>query len=51
MGVVDGAVDLLTADPDLTVIVVGLLVLVFGGYFFLRRILVNSMREYQRGKR
>jgi hypothetical protein len=50
MGLVDDAVDLLTADPTLTVILATLLLLVFGGYFFLRRIVVSSVQGYQEGR-
>jgi hypothetical protein len=49
--VVDTLVEAITADPILTVIVATLLGLVFGGYFFLRRILVASMQGYEQGKR
>ncbi len=41
----------LTSDPTLTAIVGTLLVLVFGGYFFLRRILVDAKRGYEEGRR
>jgi LPXTG-motif cell wall-anchored protein len=50
MGLVDDVIDLLTADPSLTVILAGLLLLVFGGYFFLRRLLVESVQSYQEGR-
>ena|GEM_PF-2480476 len=50
MSLVDTVVNLLTADPSLTVILAGLLLLVFGGYFFLRRLLVKSARSYREGR-
>ena len=43
--------DIFADDPILTAIVLTLLALVFGGYFFLRRIVVASQRGYQEGKR
>lgn len=49
--VVDRLVDALTGNPILTAIVVTLLVLIFGGYFFLRRIVVDARRGYQEGRR
>jgi hypothetical protein len=51
MGVVDTVVETITADPTLTAIVVALLLLVFGGYLFLRRIVTRSVQSYQQGKR
>lgn len=50
MALVDDAIDLLTADPSLTLILAGLLLLVFGGYFFLRRLFVKSVQGYREGK-
>lgn len=49
--VVDAIWTALTADPTLTVIVGSLLLLVFGGYFFLRRILIGAKRGFEAGKR
>jgi hypothetical protein len=50
MGLLEDVIDLLTADPALTAILATLLLLVFGGYFFLRRIVVSSLRGYQEGR-
>ncbi|MEZ3142639.1 hypothetical protein [Halobaculum sp. MBLA0143] len=50
MGLVDDVIDLLTADLSLTLILAGLLLLVFGGYFFLRRLFVKSVQGYRDGK-
>lgn len=51
MGILDSVIDAVAADPTLTIIVLTLLGLVFGGYFFLRRILAQSAKAYQQGKR
>ena len=51
MVIVDTLVDAVATNPALTVILVVLLALVFGGYIFLRRIVVNVAEGYDRGKR
>ena len=50
MVIVDTLVDAVAANPALTVILVVLLALVFGGYIFLRRIVVNVAEGYDQGK-
>ncbi|MFB6194286.1 MAG: hypothetical protein ABEI75_04405 [Halobaculum sp.] len=50
MGIVDSAVDAVVSNPTLSAIVVTLLALVFGGYFFLRRIVVDARRGYREGR-
>ncbi|UIP00156.1 hypothetical protein Hbl1158_01935 [Halobaculum sp. CBA1158] len=51
MQIVDTLVDAVAANPALTVILVVLLALVFGGYLFVRRILVSAAEGYDQGKR
>ncbi|WP_435063520.1 hypothetical protein [Halobaculum sp. EA56] len=51
MAIVDTLVDAVAANPALTVILVVLLALVFGGYLFVRRIVVNAAEGYDQGRR
>lgn len=51
MGIVDSAIQAVVSNPILSAIVATLLALVFGGYFFLRRIVVDARRGYQEGRR
>lgn len=49
--VVGSVWEAVTADPTLTIIVATLLVLIFGGYIFLRRLLADARRSFQEGRR
>ena len=51
MSVVDTLVSAVAANPGLTAILVVLLALVFGGYLFLRKIVVSAAEGYERGRR
>jgi hypothetical protein len=46
-----GVVDALANDPVLVVLVVVLLLAVFGGYFYVRRTLLNLRDGYEDGYR
>ncbi len=51
MSVVDTLVAAVAANPGLTAILVVLLALVFGGYLYLRKIVVSVAEGYDQGRR
>ncbi|SHH13683.1 DUF7859 family protein [Halobaculum gomorrense] len=51
MSVVDTLVSAVAANPVLTAILVVLLALVFGGYLYLRKIVVSVAEGYDEGRR
>ena len=51
MSVVDTLVSAVAANPALTLILTVLLALVFGGYLYLRKIVVSVAEGYDKGRR
>ncbi|MFC7097449.1 hypothetical protein [Halobaculum marinum] len=51
MSVVDTLVSAVAANPGLTLILAVLLALVFGGYLYLRKVVVNVAEGYDEGRR